>query len=298
VSPSGANRRGILAIIGAMAVFSVSDVLTKLVAMKHPLGEVFAVRGLFTIVLVGAGMAVLGHWRYLRAAFSAAVLARSALDAFSSALYVAALVHMPLADVSAIILLSPVILTLMAVALFREVVDGRRWAAVLLGFVGVLFIVRPAPATFNSWAVVVLVAAFASALRDVTTRQIDPAIPTAVLALASMIALTLVGLGMSVGEAWQPMTVDECVLLAGAGLFFGLATYFMALAFRGVDISVVAPFRYTHLLCAAAAGYITFGEIPDRWSIAGAMLIVTSGLYVLHRDAERRRRIVRDATKT
>jgi drug/metabolite transporter (DMT)-like permease len=295
VSQDGANRRGILAIVGAMAVFSVSDVLTKMVALTHPLGEVFAVRGLFTILLVGAAMIALGHARYLRAAVSGRVLARSALDATSSALYVAALVHMRLADVSAIVLLSPVILTLMAVIFFGERVDARRWAAVLVGFVGVLFIVRPAPESLNIWALVVLLAAFCSAFRDVTTRRIDPGIPTTVLALGSMIALTLVGLGIGLGEDWRAMTIGEYGLLAGAGLFFGLAIYLIALAFRGVDLSVVAPFRYTNLLCAAAAGYLTFGEIPDGWSIAGAALIVASGLYVLHRDAERRRQLIRQA---
>ena len=89
------------------------------------------------------------------------------------------------------------------------------------------------------------------------------------------------------------MTVRDCALLAGAGLFFGLAIYLIALAFRGVDISVVAPFRYTGLLWAGLAGYLAFSEVPDGWSVVGALLIVASGLYVLHRDAERRRQLAR-----
>src|SRR5262249_15331437 len=149
------------------------------------------------------------------------------------------------ADVSTVVLLTPLILTLLAVLIFHELVDGPRWAAVLLGFVGVLCIVKPTPSAFNGWAVVALMAAFVSAFRDVITRRIDPGIPTTVLAFTSMIALTLVGLGLGLREDWRPMTVGECALLAGAGVFFGLAIYFVALAFRGgVEISVVAPFRY------------------------------------------------------
>ena len=298
MSSPGANRRGIVAIVGGMAAFSISDVLTKLVALTHPLGEVFAVRGLFTIALVGGTMVLVGHWRHLRAALGATVLTRSALDAASSGLYVAALVHMPLADTVAVVLSTPVILTLLAVVIFRETVDARRWAAVLIGFAGMLFIVRPAPASLNIWALVALLAAFSSALRDVTTRRVDPGVPTTVLAFASMVALTLVGFGLGLGEQWRALTANECAVLAGAGLFFGLAIYLMALAFRAADISVVAPFRYTALLWAGFAGYVVFGELPDRWSAVGAMLIVVSGLYVLHLDAERRRRLVRPASSS
>jgi drug/metabolite transporter (DMT)-like permease len=289
VLPSGANRRGVVAIVGAMAVFAVSDVLTKLIARTHPLGEVLTVRGLFTIVLMGGVIAAFGHARYLRLALGWTVLVRSALDAASSTLYVAALVHMRLAELSAVVLLSPVILTFLAVVLYREVVGWRRWVAVWTGFVGVLFIVKPTPTAFDGWAVVALAAAFVSASRDVITRRVDPGIPTTVVAFMSVIALTLVGLGLGVGESWQAMAASDYGVLTGAAVFFSLAIYFMALAFRGAAIAVVAPFRYSHLLWAGLAGYAAFGELPDAWSAAGAMLIVASGLYVLHRDAERRR---------
>jgi drug/metabolite transporter (DMT)-like permease len=287
---SGANGRGIAAIICGMAAFSISDVFTKLVALTHPLGEVFAVRGLFTAALVGAAMIVMGDWRSWHYALSKGVLARSLLDATSSALYVAALVHLPLTDITAIVLLSPLIVTMIAVAFFREKVDARRWLAVLVGFAGVLFIVRPAPASFNAWGFIALGAAMANSLRDVLTRRLDPAIPTTVLTLTSMIALTLVGVGLSLSGAWLPFSAYEYMLLFCGAIFFGLAVYFVALAFRGGEISVVAPFRYTSLLWAGIAGYVAFNEIPDAWSLAGAALIVASGLYVLHRDSIRSRK--------
>jgi drug/metabolite transporter (DMT)-like permease len=291
VLSSGANRRGIAAIVCGMAAFSISDVFTKLVALTHPLGEVFAVRGLFAVLLMGTAMGLMEEWRYWRSALTTPVLARSLLDAASSALYVAALVHLPMTDVSAVVLLSPVIVTTMAVVIYRERVDARRWLAVLVGFAGVLFIVRPAPASFNTWAIVALGAAVASSVRDVLTRKLDPAIPTTVLAFASMVALTLVGVGLGISGAWRPLGVYELLLLLGGAAFFGLAIYFIVLAFRRGEISVVTPFRYTSLLCAGTAGYVAFGEVPDTWSLAGAALIVASGLYVLHCDAEQSRKL-------
>jgi drug/metabolite transporter (DMT)-like permease len=281
-----------------MAAFSISDVFTKLVALTHPLGEVFAIRGIFTAALVGAAMIVMGDWRSWRSAFSRGVLARSSLDVTSSALYVAALVHLSLTDITAVVLLSPLIVTLMAVVIFRERVDARRWLAVLAGFAGVLFIVRPAPASFNAWAFIALGAAVANSLRDVVTRKLDPAIPTTVLTLTSMVALTLVGFAISIAGTWLPLSTYDCLLLFCAAIFFGLAVYFVALAFRGGEISVVAPFRYTSLLWAGAAGYVAFNEIPDGWSLAGAALIVASGLYVLHRDSLRSRKFAGAATKS
>jgi drug/metabolite transporter (DMT)-like permease len=281
-----------------MAVFAVSDVLTKLIARTHPLGEVLTVRGLFTVVLIGAAIVVLGHARDLRPALGPTVLARAVLDAGSSSLYVAALVHMRLAELSAVVLLSPVILTFLAVVLFREAVGWRRWTAVWIGFAGVLFIVKPTPAAFDVWALVALTAAFVSASRDVITRRVDPGIPTTVVAFVSVIALTLVGLGLGIGESWLPMAASDYAVLALAAVFFSLAIYLTALAFRSADIAAVAPFRYSHLLWAGLAGYAVFGELPDAWSGAGAALIVGSGLYVLHRDAQLRRLRVGQAAQS
>ena len=152
-------------------------------------------------------MILMGDWRHLRSALGTAVLARSLLDAASSALYVAALVHLPMADVSAVVLLTPVIVTMMAVVIFQEQVDACRWLAVLVGFAGVLFILRPAPASFNAWAIVALGAAVASSIRDVLTRTLDPTIPRTVLAFTSMVALTLVGVALSLSSAWLPLSV-------------------------------------------------------------------------------------------
>jgi drug/metabolite transporter (DMT)-like permease len=285
VLPASSNWRGISAIICGMASFSISDVFTKSVALTHPLGEVFAVRGIFTVLLVGAAMILLGDWRYLRSALDKAVLWRSLLDAASSALYVTALVHLPMTDVSAVVLLTPIIVTIMAVVFFRERVDVSRWLAVLVGFAGVLFILRPAPASFNAWVLVALGAAFASSIRDVLTRTINPSVPNTVLAFASMVALTLVGVALGPWGGWRPLNFDECLLLLGGAAFLGGAIYFVALAFRQGEISAVTPFRYTALLWSGIAGYVGFGEIPGPWSLAGAALIVLSGLYMLRRTA-------------
>jgi drug/metabolite transporter (DMT)-like permease len=289
LSSIGANRRGIIAFIGCMAAYAVNDVATKLVAQTHPFGEVIAVRGLLTIALVGAALIVMGNIRHLRAALGSRVIIRSLCEAISSGMFVAALIHMPIANAAALMMVAPLLLIALSVAFHGEAVGWRRWTAIMAGFVGVLCIVKPTPAAFNGWAVFGLGAAFFGALRELMTRRLDPTLPSMVIAFVSVIALTLLGYGVGFTEQWRTMAVREVAYLALAACFFSLAVYLAVMAFRDADISVVAPFRYTFLLWAGIVGYIFFNELPDRWSVAGAALIVASGLYTLHRDALRRR---------
>jgi drug/metabolite transporter (DMT)-like permease len=88
----------------------------------------------------------------------------------------------------------------------------------------------------------------------------------------------------------------DLAMLFVAAVFVGIAIFLMAAGFRGVDLSVVAPFRYSYLLTSTFAGYVVFNELPDRWSAAGALLIVASGIYALHREAVRRRELTGTAT--
>jgi drug/metabolite transporter (DMT)-like permease len=291
----GANRRGIFSLIGCMAAYAVSDVATKLVARTHPFGEVIAIRGVFTILLVGFVLVALRNLRHMRGAITPLVLIRSVLEALSSGMYVAALIHMPIANAAALVMIQPLILVALSAWFYAEVVGWRRWTAVLVGFAGVLFIVKPTPVAFDGWAFFGLGAAFFGALREMATRRLDPAMPTMVVVFMSTVALTAMGFGAGVAEDWRVMATREVAYLALAACFFSLAVYLAVRAFREVDISVVAPFRYTFLVWAGIAGYAFFNELPDVWSIAGAALIVGSGLYTLHREALRRRAIVPSA---
>ncbi len=286
---SRANRRGIIALVIGMAGYTVNDALVKLVAQSYPVGEVIFIRGILTTLLLGAIILGAGLLPDMRRATDRHVVARAIADGLASVLYIVALARMQMADLAAVLLLTPLLLTAMAVLFYGEIVGWRRWTAVAVGFGGTLFIVKPTPAMFDAWALVALVAAFASASRDLLTRQTDQTIPTLILTLMGSIAVTIGGLMLVVTEEWRMLASRDLALLAVAAGFLAFGTYFVALAYRGVDISVVAPFRYTLLLWAAIAGFLVFGELPDRWAAFGALLIVGSGLYALHRDAVRRR---------
>src|SRR2546423_905719 len=156
--------------MGAMAAFAVNDMILKLTAQRYPLGEVITVRGLIATALVGSLLIGFAQVRALRAASNTLVLTRTVFDGLAMVLFTTALIHMPLAELSAINLVSPLIITAAAVFFFAEEVGWRRWTAILIGLVGTVFIVKPSPASFNAWALLGIACAFAGACRDVITR--------------------------------------------------------------------------------------------------------------------------------
>jgi drug/metabolite transporter (DMT)-like permease len=291
VTPLSANQRGILALIGGMCAYTVNDAMVKAIAQKYPIGEVIFVRGAMTTILIGATVLALGHAHDLRHIANKPVMIRSLFDGLSTACFVTALVYMKLAELAAMLQVAPLLLTAFSVLFLREVVGWRRWAAILVGFAGAMCVVKPTPAAFDIWALVALAAATSSALREMQTRRIERSVPTIVIAFAGSLGILVVGALFAAAGEWRPMAFEDLAMLAGAAVFVGLATYSIALAFRGVDISVVAPFRYSYLITSAIAGYLVFSELPDRWSALGAVLIVGSGLYALHREGVRRREL-------
>lgn len=282
--------------MGGMTAYTINDAMVKSIAHKYPAGELIFVRGVITALLILIAVFAFGHARHLWRATERPIVVRSIFDGLSTALFISALVHMKLADLAAIQQASPLILIVLSVLLYKETVGWRRWTAIAIGFAGAMFVVKPTPAAFDGWALIALGAATASALREMQTRRIDHSIPTTIIALMGSTGILIAGAAMAAPAGWRPMTTPDLVILAGCAVFIAIATYLIALAFRHVDISVVAPFRYSYLITSGLAGYLVFNELPDHWSVIGALLIVCSGLYVLHRETVRRRDAAGKAT--
>ena len=293
LSPAVANRRGILAMLAAMTLFTGNDTLVKLATADLPPGEIMAVRGVFAVILVLALIVGRGEARSLVELRQPIVLFRGALEAALAFLFITSLSRLPIANVNAILMATPIILTAFAVALGLEQVGWRRWSAVAVGFLGVLFIVKPSLAGMNPYAALALACAVLVAIRDLVTRRVGSAVPSGVITLATTSAVTLGGFGLSLGEAWRAPTGPEVALLAGAAVFVGLGNLAIIKALRVGEMSVVSPFRYSIVLTTLAAGYAVFRDWPDLYSCFGIALVVASGLYTLHREQVRVRESVR-----
>jgi drug/metabolite transporter (DMT)-like permease len=279
-----------------MASYTVNDVLVKQILQHYPVGEVILVRGVLSGLLIGGAAVTLGHAGSLWLALNQKVAVRSLFDGLSTACFIAALANLPLANLAAMLQLAPLLITALSVVFFRETVGWRRWTAIGIGVVGALMVIQPGPSAFNVWAAAAAASALFAALREIQNRAIDQAVPTIAIAFWAAVAMTLFGALFAVTENWRMFTADDLMRLFLAAAFMGLAIYLMALGFRNVDLSVVAPFRYSYLLTSAIGGYLVFHEWPDGWTIVGALLIVASGIYTLHREAMRRRILTAKAT--
>jgi drug/metabolite transporter (DMT)-like permease len=285
------NQRGVLAVCGCMASYTVNDVLVKQILRTYPVGEAIFVRGIMCSLLIGAIAVWFGHGVALRASMSRLLASRSLCDGLSTAGFIAALAHMQLANLAAVLQIAPLIITALSVAIYREVVGWRRWMAIAIGFGGALLVIKPIPSEFNIWTLVAAGSALAAAVREIQTRQIGRSVPVLVVAFWGAVGIMLCGPFFIAAEDWRMFSAGDLFQLFIAAIFVGIAIYLLALGFRDVDLSVVAPFRYTYLLTSALGGFLVFREVPDVWTVAGAILIVGSGIYMLHREAVRRRAI-------
>lgn len=285
--PAAANRRGIVAMLAAMTLFAGSDVLVKLATAALPPGQIMAVRGVFAILFLLAFITVRAEWRDLRTIRSPLVILRGAVEAAVAFLFITGVSHLPLANISAILQATPIILMLISVMLGIEEVGWRRWSAIVIGFLGVLLIVKPSPAGLNAYALLALGSAVLVAVRDLITRRIDAHVPTSVIAMSATTAVALAGIALAIGETWVSPTGIHLLTLAGAAFFVTLGSLAVVQAFRVGELAVVSPFRYSVILTSLFLGYIVFDEWPDAYSVLGITLITGSGLYTLHREQVR-----------
>jgi drug/metabolite transporter (DMT)-like permease len=279
-------RRGILAMCLSMATFLVNDTLVKLVSVRLPMDQIVLLRGLCASAVILVWLATAEPWvlRFVRHPGMIRVAWRAAIDSASTFTFLWALFNMPLANVSAINLSGPLMITILAVLFLDERVHWRRWSAIGAGLAGVILIIQPSGGAFSWFSVVALIATLFGAIRDVMTRRIAQEIPSILVTLATAVAVAAVA-GVSVAARdWTPIAATDLLLLALASLFLIGGYHFVIVAMRVAEASVVAPFRYTSILWALLLGYLVWGDVPNLLAFAGIVVLVISGLYLLHRE--------------
>lgn len=214
-------------------------------------------------------------------------LLRSVLLVSTTATFFTAIKYIPLADAIAIGFVSPLLATAISIPVLGEKVGARRWTAIAIGFVGVLIVLRPGLAD-RSWAYFLpLAVATMMACYNVLTRFVvrhdsadtSLAYTNAFGALAATVAVALVP------GIWQPPDAFDWAMMAALGLLGSLGHFCLILAYRHAPVSTLAPFSFTQMILAVAAGWLVFGNWPDLWTFVGAATIAASGIYVFHREA-------------
>lgn len=281
------NRRGMLFMVLAMALFAANDAGTKFAVKSIPVSEILLIRGGFALLLLLAILWWRGELSESLKVFDFQVSLRGFAEATNGVLLISAIAYIPLGNVITIVQLVPFIMTIIAAVSLGEKVGWRRWIAVSAGFLGVILVVKPATGAFESASLFALAATFTILLRDMLARSIGTRVPAFVVALGSILAGIVVGAGGLFYQSWQSpdaMTLFSCMI---SGFCLVLAQYFIVLAYRGPELSAVAPFRYSIVVFAVFYGVIFFAEIPDMWSLAGMGIMILAGLYMLQREALR-----------
>ncbi|MBO6897394.1 MAG: DMT family transporter [Shimia sp.] len=280
------NVHGILILVAAMLGFTLEDMFIKSLSATVPVGQILMALGLGS----GAVFAVLALLRgdklFAPAAWSPRMLLRSACEAGGAVLFATALSRVDLSTVAAVFQTLPLVITLGAALFLGEQVGWRRLTAILIGFSGVLLIIRPGTDAFDPNALLVLGAVLAVALRDLITRTIDASVSSFVVSFQSFASLVLAGPFLMLFDAadYATLTSGNLTMIAGA-VAFGAAGYWgVVTALRLGEASVVAPFRYSRLLFSILVGMVAFGERPDLPTMLGATLIIGSGLFTFMRE--------------
>lgn len=280
--PLSANLRGALWMVAAMAGFAVEDMFLKAAAKHMPLGQALLIFGLIGAMAFALMARAKGEVVFHPAALSRALLIRSGFEVTGRLFYSLAIALTPLSVASAILQATPLVVVAGAAILFGETVGWRRWTAILVGFAGVLVILRPGLDGFDALSLLTILGLIGFAGRDLATRAAPPVLSNLQLGVYGLSMLAVAGailLAIS-GGAKVPDAMGAGLVLLTAG--FGVFAYFaLTVAMRTGDVSAVTPFRYTRLVFAMILGVLVFGERPDALTLLGSALVVGAGIYAL-----------------
>jgi drug/metabolite transporter (DMT)-like permease len=275
-----------------MAAFTLEDMFIKQLTASVAPGQILIVLGL-TCAVIFLCMAFFSRQRiFIAEAWQTLPMVRAMAEAVSAVAFVTALAAVELSTVAAVFQAMPLVVTMGAALFLGEQVGWRRWSAIGVGFIGVLMIIRPGFEGFRPESLFVVVAVIGVAARDLITRRLNSKISSAVVSSQAYLALALGGTVLMIlgGHPIQSVETGQIGPYAGA-IFFGVLGYYgIVTAMRVGEASAVTPFRYTRLLFSILAGGLVFGERPDLMTLAGASLIIGSGLYTFLRE----RRLARD----
>jgi len=277
---------------GGMFVFAAVDTQAKfLTETLHPFQVVWCRQ--FGLLL---GVAVLLAFRgrdVLKTRFPGLQMARGALAAGSATLFSVAGSCVPLADAAAVAFVAPFIVTALGALILHEPVGVRRWTAVVIGFLGAMIVIRPGLGVIHPAVFLVLVAALFFALRQILSRILSGSDRTETTVAYTAIVGSLI-LTLPLPFVWEwPGTSQEIMLLVGMAVLAAIGEFLVIQSLEIAQAAVVAPVQYTLLIWSTMYGYLVFAHLPDLWTWIGAFIIVSTGIYTLHRErlVARRRKV-------
>ena len=284
------NIRGALFMVCSMICFAVNDAVIKSLGGVLPIFQTLAVRGGFVMVVL-AFMVMRSGWRVqeLQRRDKMILLLRVAAEIGAAFFIVTALFNMELANMTAILQILPLTIPLAAFIFLGEPLGWRRLLAIFIGFLGMLFIVKPGSDGFNVYSLFCLAAVICVTIRDLTARSLGAKLSSQEMSLFAAIGVFGAASVATMFEPWVAISLTSWAALCGSSLTILLGYLVSVYAIRTGDVSFTAQFRYIGLIAALILGYVFFGEWPDRLALMGAAIIVGTGAFTLYRQQASRR---------
>jgi drug/metabolite transporter (DMT)-like permease len=283
------NAIGILFMLAGGICITVQDAITKLLTEVYPTGEVVGYRGLFTFIPIAFFVWQHGSIDCLKIVNLKGQMLRAAIAVATMILIVSSFRVLPFADVVIILFTGPIFATALAAPLLGERVGIRRWAAVGIGFIGVIIMLKPDGFQIQALLLLPVAAALSTSFRDIATRGLAKTETTISILFWSIVFVSIAGFATYFYE-WEPLRNEHIHMFVAAGTLNGLAHFCMINSFRYAEVSLLSPFKYANILYAIVLGYFIWGDVPAIHMWMGAALVIIAGLYIMRREASVRRK--------
>ncbi|POF32239.1 DMT family transporter [Roseibium marinum] len=279
-----AALKGLVAALVAFAIFSSHDAVIKSLGGSYPVFQIIFFSMLFAFVPMSMLMLADKAVDNFRPRHPWLVLLRSCLTIVSMSCGFYAFTALPLAEVYGLLFTMPLLITAFSVPLLGETVRAQRWAAVVVGLVGVLIVLRPGMVSMSLGHLAALTAACANSLATILIRKLGGQERSAVLILYPMI-LSMIAMSLTLPFVYVPVDLPDLGLMATIGFLSVIAQIFIIGAYRAAPAAVVAPLQYSQILWATLFGALFFAEIPDIYVAVGSSIIIASGIFVVWRES-------------
>tara|TARA_B100001029_G_scaffold151877_1_gene134613 strand:+ start:370 stop:1230 length:861 start_codon:yes stop_codon:yes gene_type:complete len=276
---------GIFFAISAYFSFSLLDAIQKTAIINHSVFQLLFVKYSFVLFLSLFEAKRKNNANFYKSNNLKLQILRSLLSIIESGCFVLAFKYLSLANAHSIGALAPVIIVALSAIILKEKVSVKTWIAIFVGFIGVLIILRPTSSIFDFKSMIPLVAAFFLGLYQIATKKISeydtPEVSLFYSSIVGMIITSLLAFNF-----WQPTNMESYLIFFGIGLFFSLGFYFQINALSNARASIIQPFHYTLIFWAIILGYIFYDDIPDLFTITGAIIITVSGIFVINQTSK------------
>lgn len=280
-------RKGIAYMVMSVFAFSIVNALVKWQVATYPVNEIVFFRCLFALLPCIVLVATHGGSRILRTHRLREHAARATVQFLGMFAIFTAFGMMPLADAVAITFSSPLFLTILSIPLLGEHVGKYRWSAVIVGFLGVVLMVRPGSGVFGLGALLALANACISASVTIAMRRMSLTESSTTLVTYQVVVTTILST-LLLPLGWVTPRAADLLVMAAIGMGSGIGQFWWTQAFRFAPAAICAPFSYTQMVWALGLGFFVWGDVPSSGLIAGGLIVAASGLYILYRETIRR----------